>query len=135
MAVGGTPLFGMIEEKMNWLSQRQRVISQNIANADTPNYSARDLEKIDFRETLRRDAHQMTLSKTSDSHLSSPREQDSFRTGETRKVYETAPAGNAIVLEEQMLKLNETAGDYQMMTGLYKKYLNFHQIALGRGAR
>lgn len=135
MAVGATPLFGMLEEKMNWLSQRQRVLSQNIANADTPNYGARDLEAIDFRQSLRRNAHQMQLAKTSDDHVASPREQDDFRTDESRKVYETAPAGNKVVLEEQMMKLSETAGDYQMITGLYRKYLTFHQIALGRPGR
>lgn len=135
MAVSGTPLFGMLEEKMNWLGQRHRVIAQNIANSDTPKYRARDLATIDFRQSLRRTGHQLSLAKTSDVHVGSPREQDEFRTRETRHTYETAPEGNAVILEEQMAKLSETTGEYNLVTGIYQKYLGLHRIALGRGGR
>ena len=38
MALGDIPLFGMIKDRMHWLTERQRVLSQNVANADTPGY-------------------------------------------------------------------------------------------------
>ena len=38
------PLFAMLRERMSWLNQRQGVLSQNVANADTPGYGARDLK-------------------------------------------------------------------------------------------
>ena len=38
----------MLRERMTWLNQRQDTLSQNVANADTPRYVARDLKPLDF---------------------------------------------------------------------------------------
>ena len=40
MFLGDSPIFSMMKERMYWLSDRQRVIAENVANADTPNYIA-----------------------------------------------------------------------------------------------
>ncbi|RYG11762.1 MAG: flagellar biosynthesis protein FlgB, partial [Caulobacteraceae bacterium] len=37
------PLLGQIKGRLSWLDERQRVIAQNVANADTPGYVGRDL--------------------------------------------------------------------------------------------
>src|SRR5690349_5580690 len=42
------PLFSMISQRIGWLSERQKVLAENVANADTPNYKARDLKPQDF---------------------------------------------------------------------------------------
>ena len=47
--------------------------------------------------------------------------------------YETAPSGNAVVLEQQLVTVAETQMDFQMMTGLYRKHLDMFRTALGRG--
>ena len=54
MSIGDSAIFGMMSEKMSWLSQRQRVLSQNIANADTPDYKARDIAKLSFTDQMAR---------------------------------------------------------------------------------
>ena len=36
MDLSKIPLLGMVTKHMDWLNQRQKVISQNIANSDTP---------------------------------------------------------------------------------------------------
>jgi hypothetical protein len=41
MSVTDIPLFSMLRGRLNWLSDRQRVISENVANADTPGYVGR----------------------------------------------------------------------------------------------
>ena len=46
-------LFRMMSDRMDWLTQRQQVLSQNVANADTPQYGARDLKPIDFKGSVR----------------------------------------------------------------------------------
>ena len=47
-------------------AQRNEVLSSNIANADTPNYKARD---FDFADALRNaSATQMSMKKTSELH-------------------------------------------------------------------
>jgi flagellar basal-body rod protein FlgB len=43
MPVNQAPLFKLISARLAWLSQRQVVIGQNLANADTPDYRPRDL--------------------------------------------------------------------------------------------
>ena len=52
MDLPDVPLMAMLRERMNWLHQRQDVLSENVANADTPNYVARDLKPLDFEQTL-----------------------------------------------------------------------------------
>jgi len=47
--IGQTPTIRMLEQSLNLLAQRHRVLLANIANEETPGYQARDL---DFRATL-----------------------------------------------------------------------------------
>ena len=43
MDPGKLALFRLAEQRLAWLDRRQEVLAQNIANADTPGYAARDL--------------------------------------------------------------------------------------------
>ena len=43
MNVDSIPLFGLLKGKLGYLNQRQRLIAQNVANADTPGYAPTDL--------------------------------------------------------------------------------------------
>ncbi|MDP7142886.1 MAG: flagellar basal body protein, partial [Alphaproteobacteria bacterium] len=52
MTIDNIGLFQGLSAKMRYLNQRQTVISQNIANADTPNYKPQDLKPIDFGAVL-----------------------------------------------------------------------------------
>ena len=52
MNLPDVPLLSMLRERMTWLHQRQDVLSQNVANADTPGYVARDLKAQDFSAML-----------------------------------------------------------------------------------
>lgn len=133
MDIGKLPIFRMMSAKMDWLESRQRVLAQNIANADTPDYVSRDLEPIDFKKKFRRDAFRLELAVTNTNHIQSKIQQTAFG-GErkTRRNYETSPTGNAVVLEEQLIKVADTAAAHQLATNLYRKNLNFFRIALGR---
>ena len=42
------PLLAMLRDRMAWLNQRQDVLTQNVANVDTPGFVARDLKPFDF---------------------------------------------------------------------------------------
>ena len=53
MDLSSIPLFGLIKQKMSWLNQRQQVIAQNVANADTPDHMSRDLKPINFKNIIR----------------------------------------------------------------------------------
>lgn len=59
------------ETALNLRAQRQQLLASNIANADTPNYKARDM---DFSKSLqsaltRTDASASAMSKTDPAHL------------------------------------------------------------------
>lgn len=125
-------VFRMTTGKMSWLAERQRVLSQNIANSDTPEYRPRDLKKVDFRQQVER-LDVMKLNQTHANHVSLGTEERKFKFESRSNSYETAPGGNAVILEEQMVKVAQTTGDYELMTSLYRKHASMLKIALGKG--
>ena len=126
-------ILSAMKKRLAWLGQRQEVLAQNIANADTPGKKANDLEPLDFKRLVGRENRQIAVRRTNKAHLTggfkAPRD---FAEKESRKPYETAPAGNAIILEEQMMKLGKTSADHKLMTELYKKHMNMFRIAIGK---
>ncbi len=135
MSLGNTAIFGMMTERMSWLSQRQRVISQNIANADTPEYRARDIADLKFKDSMARNAMKVNLTVSDPQHVTLPEDRARFSEGKSGSVYETSISENSVVLEEQMMKLSQNAGDYTLATSLYRKYTALHNIALGRAGQ
>ena len=43
MDLASTKIAALASSKMRWASERQKIVAENIANADTPRYRARDL--------------------------------------------------------------------------------------------
>lgn len=132
MNLANMDLFRMAGQKMGWLTERQVILSQNIANADTPDYRARDLKPINFRRMLDETA-QMPISRTSAGHILGSAERSDFRTVKERSsdVYEVNPNENAIVMEEQLMNLSESTMQYQLATNIYSKNLSMFKMALG----
>ncbi len=127
------PLFQMIRAKMGWLTQRQRILAQNVANADTPDYRPKDLKKVDFLKRVKGEqSFRITLAQTDSAHLPLRGERGRFEVNRKPGAYETAPSGNAVVLEEQLIKVAQTSADYELMTSLYRKHIGMFRIALGR---
>ena len=127
-------LFDMAHKKMRWLSQRQDVLAQNVANADTPDYRARDLVPLDFKRTLQQQFHRLQLaSTTAGQNLAGTLPTDpKFRTPDERMVYEEAIDGNNVVLEEQLLKVQETQMEHQAAVRIVRKYQSMMKTAMGR---
>ena len=57
-----------------------------------------------------------------------------FISGEVKDPYETAPDGNAVVIEEQMVKMNETVTDHNLMTQIYKKQMQMFKAVTRRSS-
>ena len=49
MNLAEIPLFAMLRGRLGYLNERQKVIAQNVANADTPRYVANDLKAFSFQ--------------------------------------------------------------------------------------
>lgn len=140
MAIGDLPIFMMMKQRMQWLTERQQVLSQNVANSDTPGYQARDLKELDFGSMLEASGARLTPVATQAGHIGSPvasglgLKLGQARGGEVIKKpdFETTPTGNSVVLEDEMIKVSQTQMDYQTVTGLYSKSMGLIRMALGR---
>lgn len=120
---------GSIKQRLDWLGQRQQVLAGNIANADTPGYLPRDLRPLAFRDFVKREAL-VRLAATDSRHLAgSASRSTQFADSLQSEMVEVAPAGNAVDLEEQMAKVNETAVSHKLTTQLYRKYLGLMRMA------
>jgi len=126
-------VFNALTARMRWLNERQAVIASNVANADTPNYQARDLKPLDFRTVLRQSQTKITTARTNAAHIGNSREARKFAAATDRRNDEVTPTGNAVVIENEMLKVSETVAEYQIMTNLYRKNIMLLKTVLGRG--
>ena len=127
-------LFDIMARKMDWLAQRQKVLSENVANADTPGFAPKDLREGPFERMVRGQLAVLQPRRTDPQHMTPASVVGGgTREHEPRERYETAPSGNAVVLEEQLVKVQQTQIDYQTMTNLYSKHLRMYSMSLGRG--
>lgn len=130
MDLQGLTLFQQMEQKLHWLSVRQTVLSENIANSDTPGYRPRDLKP--FSAEL---GAAMALQRTSTGHMQAGGASSDGKpeVARDRSIIETSPDGNQVSLEDQLTKVADTGMEYQMLTNLYRKQLSMLKTALGRG--
>jgi flagellar basal-body rod protein FlgB len=135
MAINDLPMLSALRTKMQWHQERQRVLAENISNSDTPNFKPRDLVEPKF-ESNGASAGSMgalAMMRTSTSHI-----QQAGGTGQTfeqnrKAVFQTRPAGNAVTLEDEMLKVSANQMDYAAVTSLYSKSLHLLKTAIGKG--
>ncbi len=129
MAVTDIPIFSMLRTRMHWHQERQRVLAENVANADTPGFRPRELVEPQFDRALER-AGAFVLAKTDPAHLSRVGGEARFRT--EQQAFAIRPAGNAVHLEEEMMKVAANQMDYQAVSSLYSRSLALIKIALGK---
>ena len=132
MELNGIPLFSLLTGRMSWLSTRQSVLAENVANADTPNYVARDVKPMDFDSMVAGTGPNGArgLSTTNVRHIDvharrgAAEQEDAVGEGGT-------PTGNVVSIEQEMIKLSDTQIQYQTATNLYQKAVNMFRTALG----
>lgn len=127
------PLFEALAKRMTWLGERQAVLAENVANADTPGYAARDLRPPDFRSVLERQSdRKVTLATTQPGHISVQHSTSSM--AQTERNNDRSLSGNGVSLEEQMMKVSQTANDFALTTTLYRANLGLIKSVLGRSS-
>ncbi len=132
MDYGKLTLFSLVKKRLSWLGQRQEVLAQNIANADTPEYQPKDLKPFQFRELVKSETMQVNLNVTDQGHLAGRKRAIQDYATQEKRPYETAPAGNAVILEEQMAKVGETQINHRLTTDVYKRHLLMIKEAIGK---
>jgi flagellar basal-body rod protein FlgB len=72
------------------------------------------------------------MARTSASHLGSSEAGPSFKNDGGKSAFQTRPAGNAVNLEDQMLKASANQMDYAAVTSLYSRSLGLIKTAIGK---
>jgi flagellar basal-body rod protein FlgB len=134
MSINDLPVLSALRTRMQWHQERQRVLSENVANSDTPNFKPRDLVEPKFDavgSSVGGVTGSLAMMRTSASHISPSGAPDTFE--QDRKVgFETRPAGNSVNLEDEMLKVSSNQMDYAAVTSLYSRSLHLLKTAVGK---
>lgn len=131
MPISDLPMLSMLRTKMHWHQERQQLLAQNVANSDTPNYRPVDLAPL---ETPRGPTQlpPLVLLQTSAAHLGGAIDGATQFGVNPHAGYEVRPAGNAVNLEDEMMKVAANQMDYEAATTLYTHSLNLIKTALGK---
>lgn len=126
-------LFSMANKTLNWLAKRQTVLAENVANANTPSYKAKDVAPLDFKNTLARTNAPAAVT-TNPMHIEATIAQP-MRTDivAERRPQESTPNGNSVLIEDQMEKIGQVKSRYEMTLNLFQKNLSMIKISLGKG--
>ena len=138
MRPGDAPVLTLLRESLGFHSQRQSVLADNIANANTPNFVPRDIEEAQFHRALQNElrgsvsaATSVAMAANRPGHIT-PAGGDSG--GRTYRAVsapdsETTVNGNAGSLEEQMVRAQDNRIRYETALGLYEKSLGLIRMA------
>jgi flagellar basal-body rod protein FlgB len=132
VAVSDLPLVAMLKTRMHWHQTRQKILAENVSNADTPGFQPRDLKAPAFDRDGRAAPGKLAMAQTAAGHLAAT----ATRSGEDptgARRFETSPSGNAVNLEDEMLKVSQNQSDFQFAASLYQKSLQMLRIAAGKG--
>src|SRR5206468_7012960 len=103
MSINDLPVLAALRTKMQWHQERQRVLSENVSNSDTPNFKPRELvePKFDSHGARAGSVTQLAMMRTSTGHIGAGAGAATFAP-DRKGVFQTRPAGNSVNLEDQM---------------------------------
>jgi flagellar basal-body rod protein FlgB len=130
--MAGISLLTALTEKMRWHQQRQDLLAENVANADTPGYRGRELKPVSFGDTLGDLALDPVTSIADPLFFPLQGMGEDPARARAQASFEVTPEGNGVTLEDEMMKVTANQMDYQAVTTLYTKSLGLIRTALGR---
>jgi flagellar basal-body rod protein FlgB len=130
MPISQIPIFSMLRTRMQWHQERQQLLAENVSNANTPQFKPRDLAPPELNRGQPPAA--VTITRTSPLHWGGAGPGATQFQLERRGDFEVRPAGNAVHLEDEMLKVAANQMDYQAATALYARGLGLIKSALGK---
>lgn len=137
MAVDDLPLFGMMKSRLGWLTARERTVATNIANAETPGFVPRDMKLFTGAPraalSLPQGAGVSGATLTSPMHIAAAAPQIRPPKGPAQDQAapdtETTLDGNAVVLEDQMLKMADARLNHDAAIGFYQRSMALLRMA------
>lgn len=126
---------GELKTAMNLRVQRQQLIASNIANADTPNYKARD---FDFSQAFSEATVALggganaALVRTNSQHFSGLAS-SAFGQGKAlyRKEKQSAVDGNTVDMDTERAALSENSMQYEVLVKLMSERFSGMRAAIG----
>lgn len=115
----------LAELRLRWLERRQTVLAQNVANADTPRFVARDLSP--FSAAL---AKSQVLAATDPRHVRGADSVGDMRAVRERRGADVAPNGNSVSLEDQALRIADTDQAHALAMNLHRRWLSLVRSTL-----
>jgi flagellar basal-body rod protein FlgB len=134
MSISDIPGLSALRTRMQWHQERQSVLAENVSNSDTPNFRPRDLVEPKFEKSGAPAGTMgpLAMAQTTSGHIGGANGGTSF--DQNRRVgFETRPAGNAVTLEEEMMKASANQMDFAAASSLYSKSLHLLKTAIGKG--
>ena len=125
------PLLDAMRSRMTYLSSRQTVLAENVANANTPGFRAKDVEEPDFAAMAAGEGDGAMLRVTNANHITGSGGAPAGFKIKDMPDSESTPNGNSVVLEDQMMKVSSVQMDYSTVTQLYRKALSMIRLAAG----
>jgi flagellar basal-body rod protein FlgB len=117
-------LLQLASQQAKWLTARQTMIADNIANANTPGYRAKDIRP--FSEVL--DQTQITMAATSPAHIVPASEElAAAARSSDNEATDMTISGNSVSLEQEMMKEGDINRSYTINTNIKRA---FHQMML-----
>lgn len=110
-------------------TQRQNLVAQNVANADTPDYRAKDLTS--FAETYEAQTG-FSLRTSRAGHMGASDTTFSGMSGIVESAGDISPSGNAVSLEEEMVKSVDIKRQHDLALTIYKSALNVMRSSIGK---
>ena len=127
MGLDSISFFKNASQRMQWLGSRQKVISENVANSDTPGFKAKDVTS--FSKMLE-STQKAGMTTTNVRHISGNAQNVSGTNTEVDKeAWSETMDGNTVVLEQQTIKSNEISEGYQLAARLYRKGYDLLNLA------
>lgn len=122
----------MAQASASHAAQRQTLVANNIANADTPGFQARDTAS--FSSVFSQSKGNIAPRNTRPGHLLAAASPGGISMAKivADKSGETSPNGNTVSLEHEMAKAVELRHDYDMALTIYRKSLDILKASLGR---
>ena len=119
-------LFDLAEKRLAWVDRRQALLAQNVANANTPGYQAKDVAP--FAQALAQAAP--GLVRTNPMHLAGP--PSTLRNDARQRPQERGIDGNGVSMEDQLTKVADTEGSQSLAGNLYRKYMGLFRSTVGK---
>ena len=115
----------LAELRLRWLERRQTVLAQNVANADTPGYVARDVSP--FGAAL---ASSQVLTVTDPRHVRGTGAVGDARALRERRSHDIAPNGNSVSLDEQAIRIADTDQAHALALNLHRRWITLVRSTL-----